>query len=146
MIYFIDEDEIQMRPLRVELALRSIPTSQILNADDALRSALVFSSEDYFFVDVMLAVESEDKSQFTRTETDDYKLTGLSLVPRLCSANSAIKPDHIILMSQATSRVMTERITSYSKKFGYRFLPKNYDKPKAFGDQVVAILGKETPP
>lgn len=146
MIYFIDEDDIQLRPFRLELALRDLESELIENADDALKQVERFTSSDYVFVDVMLAAwPNEEQSAFGREETDGYKTTGLVLVGRMLQAiadqKCALPTSHIVLMSQAASPTTRSKIDIFAKHHGLRFIPKSqFDDPCMFGEQVEAIV------
>jgi CheY-like chemotaxis protein len=119
-----------------------MPTEQILNADEALRCASTFTSADFLFIDVMLAVAADEtKSQFARTETDDYKLTGLKLVEKLRAKNPALQVKHMILMSQSASKKLKDRIRQFADDSGIRYIQKSaYDDPVSFGDDVMTIV------
>ncbi len=142
MFYVIDEDEIQLKPLRLELDLRGIANELIPNADEALRLLPTFQPTDYLAIDVMLAVNPEEgRSSFSRDETEDYKLTGLKLVEKIVAAPSNFPLSHIILMSQAASKRMIDRIAQFAKQHGIIWLSKSaYDDPVPLGDQIESII------
>lgn len=146
MIYFIDEDAIQLRPLRLELLLRNMDTQRIENADEALAKLNEITADDFLFIDVMLAVSpDEEASAFGRDETDGYKTTGLVLTARLFEEISknrlAIQRDHIVLMSQAASPTTRNKIEEFAKKHKIKFIPKNaFDDPEAFGNEIEAFV------
>ncbi len=141
-MYIVDEDEIQMKPLRLELSLRDISVEQMLSADDMIRRMSTFNSDDYFLIDVMLAVDTDERnSAFSRAETDDYKITGLRLVERLLNDRKDIPPSHIVLMSQAASKPMKDQIKSFAQRHRVRFVAKSaYDDPMSFGNEVEATI------
>lgn len=142
MIYFVDEDEIQLKPLLLELALRNYQTQQILNADEALKLLGGISDDDFLFIDVMLAANpDESKSAFTRDQTEDYKTTGLQLTERIIKERPNFPVKHIVLMSQAASRSMKGTINAFVKKHAVRYISKSaYDDPMTFGDEVEKII------
>ena len=142
MVFIIDEDEIQMRPFMLELALRGIDAEQLLTADEALRRASHFGREDIFLVDVMLAVDVDAASSvFSRTSTDDYKITGLQLVDVLRKERPDLPPRNFILMSQAASSRMKDVIRRFASTQGVAYISKSaYDDPLTFGEEIQKKL------
>lgn len=142
MIYFIDEDEIQLRPFLLEMALRNFETHHILTADDAIQSLDNITANDFLFIDVMLAANSDEtKSVFKRDQTEDYKTTGLALAQMILTLRKDIVPGHIVLMSQAASQKMKSTIKAFAKKYCLKYIAKSlYDDPMSFGDEVERIL------
>jgi CheY-like chemotaxis protein len=142
ILYFVDEDQCQLSPLLLELSFREYKAQHVLNADAAVQKLVDVQQEDFLFVDVMLAAASdESKSVFKREETDDFKTTGLRLVEIVRKDRPDFPTRHIVLMSQAASQVMVEKIRVFAKKHGLRFLQKNaFDDAWTFADEVEKIV------
>ena len=146
MIYFIDEDVIQIKPFVLELELRGHDVEIISNADKAF---IKFKDNDFadvelIIIDVMLAVEpNEHKSIFTRIETDDFKITGIILLQRLKDQNPKIFPSKALFFTMATSPELLTTVKAACQKYSVKMLHKSeFPTPYEFGEEVEKHLRK----
>jgi len=142
MIWFVDEDEIQLKPLRLGLTLHGLSSEQIVNADEALAALDHIAPDDFIFIDVMLAAAAdESQSQFKREETADYKLTGLLLADKILERRKDIRAERLVLMSQAASTAVISAVDAFCRRRGLKWVKKSaYDDPNTFADEIEQML------
>ena len=147
MIYFVDEDVIQLEPFKIELRIQGYEVENIINADEAF-DVLSKTNNDLrlAIIDVMLAAdENPGASKYDRAKTRDYLQTGLCLLKDLIEVRPDIFPKRALLFSMASDRKLITEIDKVSKDYKIPFLNKNdYTSAVDFGviiDKHIRALG-----
>ena len=139
MIYFVDEDEVQLEPFKMELEIRGYEVGNIMDADEAY-SILTKCQDDLqlAIIDVMLSADTDpNKSRFNRARTKDYLETGLRLVEDLIETRNDLFPEKALLFSMASDPNLLKSIESVSSKHNIPFYDKNkYTSALKFGDDI----------
>jgi len=140
MIYFVDEDLIQLEAFKVELKILGYKVDSLSDADQAYHVLSKCSSNelDIAIIDVMLAADIDaTKSKYNRSRTDDYLQTGLRLLDDLCKINPNVFPKKAMLFSMASDTALLSDITATSEKYNVPFLDKNkYSDALEFGEII----------
>ncbi len=144
MIVIVDEDVIQLSAWAVELRCRGYEVDFIDTASAAYTrlSGVADDDIDLVLIDVMLADLTDPSSgRYSRGDTSDYSLTGVSLLDDLCDANEKVFPTHAAFLSMATSRPILEAVQNAARKHSVPFLRKSqFADPFEFGNAVEAII------
>lgn len=139
---FVDEDISQIRPFWTELILRGHDIEVIEDADSAYLKLQNSTDFDLIFIDVMLAVYSDkSRSVFNRTETSDFKLTGIALLDKLTEQNKKDFPSKAVFLSMASSKFIVTEINSACKKHNVECFYKNdFATPFDFGERIERFI------
>ncbi len=143
MIYIVDEDQVQLRPLAIELQIRGYEVEFLENADRAFHTLSFAGNElEAAIIDVMLATAIDPKeSIFSRTETDDFKRTGLVLLRELCMQNPSQFPKKGILFSMAMNPSLVRQIEDEAAQLKIPFLRKmEYASAYQLADAVESCI------
>ncbi len=127
MIYFVDEDVMQIETFKIELILMGYEVNNLLDADEAFN---VLSKADakleLAIIDVMLAADIDsERSKYNRDRTEDYLKTGLCLLDDLKNARPDIFPRKAVLFSMASDLQLLQTIRKISMDYGIPFFDKN---------------------
>lgn len=142
MIYFCDEDVQQIKPFAFEMELRGYSISILEDADKAFIGLSKNMNIELAIIDVMYAVNvDKEKSRFSRSNTQDFTITGLTLLDDLIVVRPDIFPKRALFFSMGASDNLIRQIRAKSKIHQINFLRKSqFPTPYAFGERIVAIL------
>lgn len=143
VIYFVDEDVIQLDPFRIELQILGFEVDIIQDADEAY-SILSMAADDLQLavIDVMLATGIErTASKFTRSTTRDFLETGLRLLDELVVANPKLFPKRAVFFSTATDPSLVKAIQKSASEYGVEYLDKNkYLSAYDFAKRIKGLI------
>ena len=142
MIYLVDEDINQNKAFVMEMHLRDMEVQQVCNADKAMEEIVELREDDFLLIDVMLSADpEEDRSQFNREDTKDFKITGIRLLEKLFKKFPSFPKSHGILFSQASGPDVVFEIKRFVHSQGCSWMYKNeFDDPLQFGDALEKII------
>ena len=145
MIYFIDEDENELRSFAVELKLRGYDTKQLLNADEAFDVLITVDDVELAILDIMLSTGEGKTSRYSREKTQDFIKTGLILLDDLVSQKPDVFPKRVVIFSHARAESLVGLIRAAASDYHIPYLDKNdYDNSYDFGNKVQNILNQLT--
>jgi len=124
MIYLVDEDIVQLQALVAALEWGGKSVRQIGNADEALTELRNAIDVELVLIDVMLGTRTVGSSEFTRSETQDFLVTGLQLAEKLVKSGNSSYPARLAFLSMASSTHVVEQIRSKAKELGIPYLDK----------------------
>jgi len=147
MIYIVDEDVGQLRPLECELRLRGHRVEILRNADLAFAALSSCKDAEIAIIDVMLAVkDGADGSRYGIEETDEGVTTGLCFLEDLAKFNEAFFPKHAAILTQASRPQVLAKIEAACKLHRIPFWRKItfqtvFDLADTIETQMKAIKG-----
>ena len=127
MIFFVDEDVGQITPYADILGINGYSTRIIRDAYNAWEELHNRKDDvELVFIDVMLAGGSEiDRRRYTREETEDYQITGLSLLKDLTQQNPHVFPRRAVLLSQTSRASILAKIKTVCSETQVEFWGKS---------------------
>ena len=149
MIYFVDEDKIDIDPYAMYLSSLGHKVKLLHDADEAYNTLIEANDIELIILDVMLATAEGENSRYSPQDTHFFTITGLTLLDDLVSyykngANrkaSNIIPNKVILFSAATSSKIVNLINNKVQAYNIEFLPKDdYDEVDLFYQKIRGML------
>jgi hypothetical protein len=143
MIYFVDEDVVQLEPFKIELEILGFEVCILQDADEAYEVLCVPNEElELAIIDVMLAADFDiERSRFDRESTRDFLETGLVLLEQLKAVNPENFPRRAMLFSTATNTDLVQAVTQVAATNNIPYLDKNnYVNAWEFGQKVEETI------
>lgn len=147
MIYFIDEDVNENEPFRIGLNMKGYEVKAISTADEAYEILRVASDPQAIILDVMLASRGDKTSLFDPVTTQNYVVTGLTLLKLLVEDKEVKKrgkiPSRVILMSTVQYPEIVKQIQDVANEYGIPYLDKlDYDDMFLFAEKIDELVKK----
>lgn len=150
MIYFVDEDIHYLEPLAIAMQNRGYKTSILIDADEAFSTLINATDIEAIILDVMLATAEEGESRYDSVATNNFVITGLSLLDDLAAQYSS-KGDNttlkkVIIFTAAQQDYIIKKINDKLKQYKNDGIPimyldkKDYDITFVFADKIEEIM------
>jgi hypothetical protein len=145
MIYFVDEDELDILDIVEEFRDNGHSVTQLTTADEAFRKLQNADDIEFLIIDLMLATDINSK-MFDAIETDNFTKTGLVLFDKLIAAWGGEESEKSLeirkkssIFSAATDSTLVDSINAAVGNLGIRYLRKrDYDDSLDFYNDVMA--------
>lgn len=147
MIFFIDEDRLQLEAFVIEIKIRGYEVTFIQDADTAFEilSKVDASGVEAVIVDIMLATRRKTETRFDPYVTADFMKTGVALIEEVIKSNALLKSKIAIFTGATTDDILSRvREVGNSQKIPV-YRKKDFISPKKFFDEILApkVGGKE---
>lgn len=122
-IWIVDEDIAKANVYSDILDIEGIDSTVIPNADKFMKMLEEESPPDLMIVDVMLGV-SDEKSSFTRSETENFLKTGIISICRIEQKYGSQTVKKCVFWSNASKDTLIAEIKATSSRCKIPFWPK----------------------